>query len=191
MKILLLILLMSSVFLRAQVPDLQTQTDIAVQVLPEDKRTEATVLGYNENREVITLRKGTNEFICLTDNPFQEGFNAACYHNSLNAFMQRGRELKAEGKTTSEVFSIREEEAKAGKLNMPDKPATLYVLYGKDATYNPETRRVENAQSRWVVYIPWATPESSGLPTGPMVEGGPWIMFPGTHASHIMITPPQ
>lgn len=191
MKTLLVPILMMSAVATAQLPDAQAQIDIAVQVLPEAKRADATVLGYNENQAVITLREGTNEFTCLTDNPFKEGFNAACYHNSLNAFMQRGRELRAEGKTTTEIFSIREEEAKAGKLQMPEKPATLYVLYGKEAAYNPQTRIVEHAQSRWVVYIPWATPESSGLPTGPMVDGGPWIMFPSTHAAHIMITPPQ
>lgn len=175
----------------AQIPEKEVQIKIAVQALPEDQRTEATVLGYNENEELVTLREGTNAFTCLSDNPFQEGFNAACYHKSLNAFMQRGRELKAIGKTTSEVFALSEEEAQSGKLQMPEKPATLYVLYGKDAAYNPATQQVENARLRWVVYIPYATPDSSGLPTGPMIDGGPWIMFPGTHAAHIMITPPQ
>jgi hypothetical protein len=176
---------------QSQIPDADTQIKIAHQAAPEDKRAAATVLGFDANGTVITLKTGTNEFICLTDNPLVEGFNAACYHKSLSDFMARGRELKATGKTSNEIFEIRENETKAGTLKMPEKPATLYVLYGKDARFDPQADKVVDAYYRWVVYIPWATPESSGLPTSPMVDGGPWIMFPGTHSAHIMITPPK
>jgi len=41
-----------------------------------------------------------------------------------------------------------------------------------------------------VVYIPWATAASTGLPIKPAAPGMPWIMDPGTHRAHIMITPP-
>ncbi|MBU2526767.1 MAG: hypothetical protein KKC03_09230 [Bacteroidetes bacterium] len=178
-------------FAQTQIPDAATQIKIALQAAPEDKRDAATVLGFEESGAVVTLKAGTNEFICLTDDPFNEGFNAACYHKSLSDFMARGRELKTAGKTSNEIFEIRENEAKSGTLKMPEQPATLYVLYGRDARFDPQTDKVVDAFYRWVVYIPWATPESSGLPTSPMVDGGPWIMFPGTHSAHIMITPPR
>jgi hypothetical protein len=73
---------------------------------------------------------------------------------------------------------------------MPEKGATLHVLYGKEGKYDPETGNVSNAIYRYVVYIPWATTESTGLPPKPNVKGGPWIMDPGTHRAHIMINPP-
>ena len=43
---------------------------------------------------------------------------------------------------------------------------------------------------RWVIYVPFATGESTGLPTQPS-GNAPWLMFPGTAGAHIMITPPR
>jgi hypothetical protein len=48
-----------------------------------------------------------------------------------------------------------------------------------------------NLYTRFVFYIPYATAESTGLPTSPVVVGAPWIMDPGTHRAHIMINPPK
>jgi hypothetical protein len=39
-----------------------------------------------------------------------------------------------------------------------------------------------------VVYIPFATPGSTGL-SATSVAGAPWIMYPGTPKAHIMFTP--
>lgn len=171
------------------IPSAENQITASLQVAPEGKREEATVLGYDKDGKLVTLKKGTNEFICLADNPLQNGFGAACYHKDLEEFMARGRELRLEGKTEAEIFEIRGSEAKSGKLKMPDHPATLYILYGKDAKFDVTQNKVINANYRWVIYIAWATPESTGLPTSPMVPGGPWIMLPGTHKAHIMVTP--
>ncbi|MEL6923994.1 MAG: hypothetical protein AAFO94_08095, partial [Bacteroidota bacterium] len=115
---------------------------------------------------------------------------SVCYHVDLEPFMQRGRELKAEGKSFEEIFDQREAEAKDGSLKMPEQPATMHLLEGAGSNYNAESKTVENANYRYVVYIPWATAETTGLPLKPMVPGGPWIMNPGTHRAHIMITPP-
>lgn len=161
----------------------------ALMAAPAESREGCKVIGYNMAGEFVTFREGTNEFICIADNPTQEGFSAACYHKSLEPFMARGRELTAEGKSHQEKFDTREEEAKAGTLQMPDPGATLHVYYGAKAHYNPETNEVADAQYRYVVYMPWATSESTGLPESPIAPNHPWIMFPGTHAAHIMITP--
>ena len=72
---------------------------------------------------------------------------------------------------------------------MPDHPSTLHILYGPDATYNPTTGNMDNAKYRYVIYIPYATPESTGLLTRPRNPGDPWLMDPGTHRAHIMVTP--
>lgn len=185
-------LLILSCNIQAQeIPDQEAQISAAVMAAPEDKRTEATVLGFDADGNIVTIREGSNNMICLADDPSSPGFNAACYHKDLEPFMARGRELKAEGKNPQEVFDIREEEAKSGELVMPEAPATLHVLSGKEGKYNAESGEVENANYRYVVYIPFATAESTGLPERPIVPGGPWIMDPGTHRAHIMVTPPQ
>jgi len=174
-----------------EIPNRDEQISAAVMAAPEDKRAEATVLGFDAEGKLVTIREGSNNMVCLADDPNSPGFNAACYHKDLEPFMARGRELKAEGKNPQEVFEIREEEAKSGKLKMPEAPSTLHVLSGKEGKYNAESGEVENANYRYVVYIPFATAESTGLPERPIVPGGPWIMDPGTHRAHIMVTPPQ
>ena len=174
----------------AQVPPVAEQIAMAVLAASPEQREGATVYGVDANGNLIELRKGTNELICLTDNPFTKGFEVDCYHKDLEPFMARSRELRAEGKTNPEVFAIKEKEAREGTLKMPDKPVTLQVLSGPEGRYNPETGEVENARYRYVVYVPFATQESTGLPIKPVVFGGAWLMDPGTHRAHIMIGPP-
>ncbi|HKK75239.1 MAG TPA: hypothetical protein VJ953_09215 [Saprospiraceae bacterium] len=161
----------------------------ALMAAPKASREESTVIGYNMAGEFVTLKEGSNEFICLADNPKQEGFNAACYHKDLEPFMARGRALKAEGKSASEIFDIREQEAKAGTLDMGEAGSTLHIYYGPEASYDPATGEVANAIYRYVVYMPWATAASTGLPERPVAPNHPWIMNPGTHRAHIMISP--
>lgn len=161
----------------------------ALLAAPKASRAGAKVIGYNMAGDFVTLREGDNEFIILADDPNKPGFSAACYHKGLEPFMARGRELKAAGKTGEEIFNIREEEAKSGKLDMGKPGATLHIYFGKGELYDPETSIVEGAKYRYVVYMPFATAESTGLPEMPIGSNHPWIMNPGTHRAHIMISP--
>tara|TARA_A100000171_G_C2140273_1_gene154767 strand:+ start:14491 stop:15168 length:678 start_codon:yes stop_codon:yes gene_type:complete len=161
----------------------------ALLAAPKEDRAGCKVIGYNMAGDFVTLREGDNEFIVLADDPTKIGFSAACYHKDLEPFMARGRELKKEGKTGAEIFDIREAEAKAGKLDMGKPGATLHIYFGEGELYDPETSKVAGAQYRYVVYLPFATSESTGLPERPIGSNHPWIMNPGTHRAHIMISP--
>ena len=172
------------------VPSPEVQIKSALMAAPEGMRDGAKVYGFSDKGEFITLREGTNGLICLADDPNQKGFNAACYHKDLDPFMARGRELKKEGKNFKEIFDMREEEVKAGKLKIPHG-SSLFVLSGPDEVLNTTTGEVTGASLRSVVYIPFETSESTGLPLKPAAPGMPWIMDPGTHRAHIMITPPK
>jgi hypothetical protein len=160
----------------------------ALMAAPKESRSGCKVIGYNMAGEFVTLREGDNEFIVLVDNPNKVGFNAACYHKDLEPFMARGRALRAEGKTRQEIFAIREAEMKSGQIKITPG-STLHIYYGAKTVYDPETSKVEGAQLRYVVYMPWATSESTGLPEAPKAPNHPWIMNPGTHRAHIMISP--
>ncbi len=161
----------------------------ALLAAPEASRAGAKVIGYNAAGELVTLREGTNEFICLADDPGKNGFSAACYHKSLEPFMARGRELRAEGKSNQEIDALREQEVKSGQLTMGDTGSTLHVYSGPEARYDPTTNEVEGASYRYVVYMPFATAASTGLPESPVAPNHPWIMDPGTYRAHIMISP--
>ena len=170
-------------------PNADQQIATALLAAPAEQRAAATVYGYDQQGKLVTLREGSNALICLADDPAKEGFSASCYHRDLEPFMQRGRDLKAEGKSAKEIFDLREEEVKAGKLKMPEQPSTLFV-YSADADhFDAATGEVTDGSFRYVVYIPYATAESTGLPLSPEAPGMPWIMDPGTHRAHIMINP--
>ena len=169
-------------------PDVQIKT--AVLAAPADKRDGATVYGYSPKNELVVLRKGTNELVCLADDPAQKGLSVSCYHRDLDPFMERGRVLKKDGKKPAEILAAREQEVKDKKLTMPDHPSTLFSYTAKDENYNAMTGEVKDGYLRYVVYIPYATAESTGLPLKPDAPGMPWIMDPGTHRAHIMINPP-
>ena len=161
----------------------------AVLAAPEERRAAATVLGYNEKGEVTTLRKGTNDLICLATDPKEKQFSVACYHKDLEPFMARGRELATQGAKGKDRHEQRWKEVQEGKVPMPREARMLYVLTGKG--YDASKGEVIDSYLRWGVYVPYATPESTGLSTAPAAPGAPWLMYPGTPGAHIMISPPK
>jgi hypothetical protein len=184
----ILIAFLTLTALKAQeIPPAEWQIKTALMAVPSDYREGAKVYGYDQNGKLVTLREGTNAYIALADNPENKNFSTAAYHKDLEPFMARGRELRAEGKAADEIFEIREQEVREGKLSMPDK-STLCVFSG---SVNAETGEIEDPYVRYVFYVPFATGASTGLPTTPTPPGHAWLMDPGTHRAHIMITPPK
>lgn len=182
-------LMATAAFSQTAIPSPEVQIKTASLAAPADKRAGAAVYGYNQKGDLVQLRKGTNEMVCLADDPAKEGFSASCYHKDLDPFMARGRELKKAGKATKEIFDTREAEVKSGKLKMPTQPASLFVFTASDENVNLTSGEIKDGYRRYVVYIPYATAESTGLPLAPEGPAMPWIMHPGTHGAHIMITP--
>jgi len=167
-----------------RIPSKDTQIIEARMCLSEEDGKNATIYGYDEQGQFVKLRVGTNNFICLADDPKKSGFSVAAYHKNLDPYMARGRQLKNEGKKFQEIFKIRGEEIEAGNYNIPDK-STLYVMNGE---YDENGAPIKT-YLRYVFYIPFATARSTGLPTSPVRNGGPWIMDAGTYRAHIMINP--
>jgi len=182
------LLLLSPVSLLAQLPTSDQQIAAAVLALPESMRASATVLGYRTAGTLTELRKGSNGMTCLADDPESPAFHVACYHESLEPFMARGRALRAQGVKGGLVDSTRFKEIKDGTLKMPTTPAALYSLSGGAGSWDPATNAVKEGRALYVVYIAGATAASTGLPTQP-AAGLPWIMFPGTPKAHIMFVP--
>jgi hypothetical protein len=164
------------------------QIAAAVLPLPEAMRAQATVLGYRPaGAALVVLREGTNGMHCLADDPSDDRFHVACYHASLEPFMARGRELRAQGVVGTAVDSVRYAEVAAGTIVMPTTGA-LYQMTGPKGDFDAAAGRTREAQALYVIYIPGATTASTGLSTTPQV-GAPWLMFPGTPKAHIMFTP--
>lgn len=187
MRIVFCCLLLGASSLFAEVPSADDQIAASLLAGPEERRADATVLGFNAAGELVTLRRGTNDLICLADTPDNDSFSVACYHEDLEPFMARGRELAAEGYKGRERHEIRWKDVDQGRVSIPRESRMLYVLTGKG--FDAAKGEVIDSYLRWVIYAPYATADSTGLSTtsGP----GPWLMYPGTAGAHIMISPPK
>ncbi len=170
----------------AQVSDAR-QIEWAVAAAPDRMRADATVLGYRDGK-LVTLRKGTGLLVCLADDPAKPDHHVSCYHKDLEPFMNRGRELRAQGLDANAIDSARLAEIKSGKLKFPSQPTSLYQLLAPSGSADPKTGVVKGAQAMYVVYIPYATPETTGLSVRP-IPHGPWLMYPGMPWAHMMMTP--
>lgn len=164
----------------------EVQVRAAIAPLPEEFRASATVLGYEAGKAgLVPLKAGEGAFICLADDPSDDRFHTACYHKGLEPFMARGRALRAQ--KIENVDSVRYAEIEAKTLPMPLTPSALYSLTGKAENVAADGS-VTGARSLYVVYIPFATTESTGLPAKPE-PNMPWLMFPGSPKAHIMFVP--
>ncbi len=164
------------------------QIAAAVLPLPDHLQAGAEVLGYKTaGGPLVQLRAGTNEMICLTDNPDIDGYAANCYHESLAAFMARGRELRAAGITKpSAVDSARLAEINAGTLKMPASGAALYSLYADSLNFDPMAGRPKDSRTLLSFYLPYATQKSTGISEMPLTDQ-PWLMKAGKPWAHLMI----
>ncbi len=167
--------------------DIQIKT--ATLPAPEEDKDGAMVYGYDRHGKLIILREGSNNLVCMADNPAKEGISVSCYSKKLEPFMARGRELNEQGLNFEEKMKIRGDEIKNGSLSMPEVPSMMYVFFGKEENYDPATGNLKDGKFRYVIYTPFATTESTGLPDKPHAPGMPWLMDPGTHRAHIMIGP--
>ncbi len=167
------------------IPPAAQQIAAAVLPLTAEMRDGATVMGYKEPGKLVVLREGRNGMHCLALYVMRPDFHVACYQKSLEPFMARGRELRAQGVTGAKVDTVRFAEIKSGKLKM-SKQASLHTITTKKENYDAATNKVKEAGLLTVLYIPGATAESIGITATPQ-ENAPWIMFPGTPKAHVMM----
>jgi hypothetical protein len=184
----------------AAAQQLSSEMQIASALLaaPEDRRSGAKVLSWEGKGPAVTLREGTNELICIGNNPNPETrdssmqkipFSVACYHKDLEPFMARGRELTESGMKQDNLRDqTRAKEIDAGTLPFPKEPRMLYVLEAQG--FDTATGQAIEPYLRYVVYVAYATAASTGMPVKP-APGVPWLMYPGQAGAHIMISPPR
>lgn len=159
----------------------------ALLAAPESLRDGAEVRAWTAGDHLTVLRPGTNGIICLADHPDTEGFAAACYHDSLEPFMERGRELAREGVEGARRNEARWREIEDGTLPMPAM-AMVYNLRFPTTDFDPATTDPATGGRLHAIYTTGATVESTGLSDRPGQE--PWLMLPGTPSAHVMIAVP-
>lgn len=162
------------------------QIAAAVLPLPDSMRAGAAVLGYRDGK-LVQLRAGTNQMICLADNPEQKGFETSCYHKALDPFMARGRALRLAGvKDRHAIDSLRLADVRAGRIVMPKGPTMLASLFAESDSFDPAAGRPEKSSMLHVIYLPYATEASSGISAAP-AKDRPWLMYGGKPWAHVML----
>ena len=172
--------------------------------MPEDTRSDewhiaATVLAappqFRETAEVrkwvdgelVTIREGSG-LICLADRP-GGSFRVSCYHESLEPFMARGRELNAAGVTGQARQEQRWADADAGRIALPDRGGMVFNLGFSCEDFDPAEADPATGGQLQALYMPYATAEETGLPVAPQ-GAAPWIMHAGEASAHIMMAVP-
>jgi hypothetical protein len=140
---------------------------------PESIAKDATVLDWpaTATGDLVTLRKGTNGWTCLPDQPFSPGNDPICADGNamtwFGAYMQKKQP------------SI----AQAG---------IAYMLQGGSDASNTDPFAMEPAKGdEWMN----APPHVMIFPSGKLdpkvygtdMNGGPWIMWSGTPYQHLMV----
>ncbi|HUR92229.1 MAG TPA: hypothetical protein VMY38_06090 [Gemmatimonadaceae bacterium] len=163
------------------------QIALAVLPAPAGFREAATVMGYRPDGQLVRLRLGDNGIICLADDPREARFHASCYHESLEPFMRRGREIRTQhGPNKRELTdSLRLRDIRAGRIRMPAN-AVLYQIFAADDSVDVAAATIKSPSYLDVVYMPGATTRTTGISTDAM-RGTPWLMYPGKPWAHIMI----
>lgn len=162
------------------------QIALAVLPAPAGFRDASTVMGYRPDGQLVRLRLGDNGIICLADDPKEPRFHVSCYHDSLEPFMARGREIRrVHGNKRELSDSLRLADIRAGRIKMPAN-AVLYQIFAADDSVDVATASIKSPSYLDVVYMPGATTKSTGLTTDAM-RGTPWLMYPGKPWAHIMI----
>jgi hypothetical protein len=157
------------------------QIDEATETLPADLRAGATVVTYDKATGARNvLRQGTNFLECQPR--MEDGFTR-CYNKALAPRYDLQAKLRAEKKTPEEITAAVQAAIKAGTLAAPPKAMMSYRGYDKR----------DRIQRLWVMSMPGATPETTGVSTGSQRDdalegrGLPWMMLAGTPGAHVMI----
>jgi hypothetical protein len=176
-----------TVTMRAQTPTSEQQIAAAVLPLPESLRAGATVLGYDDKLNLVTLRKGSNAMVCTADRPGDDQFDVRCYNESFMPAINRARELRRQGLQGSAVDQAMEKEIKAGSIQLPGHATAGYRMLGPIAAYDPATNTVTSEIRRWQsLHLPFQTAAELTLPTESKRDM-PYVMASGTWWAHVMI----
>ena len=169
-------LILSCLLIQAILPSLAKAQSIeesiaeAVLAAPASLRNGATVIVRDPRGIPKVVRQGTNTLVCEPDGP-QSGFAVECYHESFKPVMDWTYKRLAEGvRSFAEMFAD-------GGPDVNIAPGSMqYALVGPSR---------EQAVQRMQIKVPYATSESTGLSTTER-PNGPWLMWAGTAAAHIM-----
>lgn len=167
---------------------MSVEEQIAAAVLPlgREHRDEATVFGYRDGSHLEVLRWGSNGFVCESDRPGDARYQVRCFDAALTRFIRRRDELNAAGIQGEARWELMDAEVKTGILELPSGSIEV-SLKGR---INASTGVADSLTITHYIYLPFATPESTGLSTTDGGDGKPYLMDPGHLDAHMHVPGP-
>ncbi len=164
---------------QAQTNITQLKIEEAMSAAPPSISANATILDYpsEPGGEKIVLRKGSNGWICLPDNPNMPGNNPMCVDSQLIELFSAVAEKRDPNITRTGFGYFLQGGGARSNANPWDTSPT------------PDNEWMEMQVPHIVVVSPDTT-ILKGLPTK-SDNGGPWVMWKGTPYVHIMIPVPK
>ena len=133
----------------------------------------ATIMTMSADGTMNTLRKGTNGFTCIPDNPTTPGPDPMCFDANAGAF----------------VMALQ-----GHKAPPTDKAGVMYMLAGgTDASNTDPYAKKPTAENNWVktgphMMLVGSVASLNGYPSGPKPDtNAPYVMWAGTPYAHLMI----
>lgn len=151
----------------------------AMEAAPPAVAKNATIMVANEHGEMRTVRKGTNGFTCIPDDPNSPGPDPMCVDANALAWV---------------AALIGRKDPPAGKVGF------MYMLRGGTDTSNTDPFATKpEPNNNWIetgshVMIVGAKGMMAGYPRTPKPDTSqPYVMYPDTPYQHLMIPvqPPQ
>ena len=154
---------------------------LAVLPLPDTLRAKATVVQYEDGVRAL-LRRGTNGLTCVADQPNDLRLSLVCYPTSIDPYMDRRRELRAEGLRGAEFRAILGAEVRTGQLYLP----TGVMIRNVSGPINPDSGVPDSVRVWSEMFVPFADAGELGIPE---FDAGldPWMMSAGTVGAHVMV----
>ncbi|WJJ96570.1 hypothetical protein [Algibacter luteus] len=163
----------------SETDEIQKKIREAMSSAPSSISANATILDYPKDPKgkKIVLRKGTNGWICLPDNPHMPGNNPMCIDEQIKELFTAIAENREPVITRTGFGYFLQGGAPRSNANPWDTVPT------------PDNEWMEHQ----VPHIVVVSPDKSILDSLPtkMDNGGPWVMWKNTPYAHIMIPVPK
>lgn len=156
------------------------QVEAALGLLPPEARAGAEIL-VPDASGFIVHRAGTNGWSCRVWTP-AERLAANCHHRVLRGKIDMERRLSADGMSGAAVREHLADALRTGRLSIPR--GSVEISGSGELVGDAEVPHVMDVY--YLVYFPFESAKSLGVPTEDPGGGGPWLHHGGTADAHLM-----
>lgn len=174
-----------------------SQVRDATHPLPQALRAGAAVVSLDAAGLPQLVRAGSNELVCIADQPGDADFDVRCYHKDFIAVVYRAFQLRREAGAHGKPNEVIEAEIKAGKISLPPQPTAGYRCLGPISGLDPATGATRPPIDCWEsVHFPYRTATQIGLLDESQISQDqrrlrPYVMSSGRYWAHVMIEHPE